>query len=140
MDSAKVLIPCSRFTPATILPALPTTSTTSAAGAQSGSMAFSDRTVPSSVAAPRLAVGKRLRISNAKLEQECEAKQQGLEESSRPKPALVTIKEAVSGFLNSRRRRRQARRIDGNATRGRQRCRDLPAATPGTARYRHISG
>jgi hypothetical protein len=27
MDSAKVLIPCSRFTPATILPALPTTST-----------------------------------------------------------------------------------------------------------------
>src|ERR1700722_744795 len=95
---------------------------------------------PSSVATPRLAVGKRLRISNAKLEQECEAKQQGLEESSRPKPALVTIKEAVSGFLNSRRRRRQARRIDGNATRGRQRCRDLPAATPGTARYRHISG
>ena len=28
MDSAKVLIPCSRFTPATILPALLTTSTT----------------------------------------------------------------------------------------------------------------
>ena len=59
MDSAKVLIPCSRFTPDTILPALPTTSTTNVAAAQSGSMAFSDRMAPSSVAAPRPAVGKK---------------------------------------------------------------------------------
>jgi hypothetical protein len=50
-------------------------------------MAFSDRTAPSSVAAPRLAVAKRLRISNAKLEQEYEAKQQGLEEA--PSDLLV---------------------------------------------------
>ena len=38
-----------------------------------------------------------------KLEEEYEAKQQGLEEASRPKPALVTVKEAVSRFLNSKR-------------------------------------
>jgi integrase/recombinase XerD len=38
-----------------------------------------------------------------KLEEEYEAKQQGLEETSRPKPALVTVKEAVSRFLNSKR-------------------------------------
>jgi len=65
MDSATRPIPSSPFTPATILPALPTTSTTNVAAAQSGSMAFSDRMAPSSVAAPRPAVGKRLRISNA---------------------------------------------------------------------------
>ncbi len=38
-----------------------------------------------------------------KLEEEYEAKQQGLEEASRPKPALVTVKETVSRFLNSKR-------------------------------------
>jgi integrase/recombinase XerD len=38
-----------------------------------------------------------------KLEEEYDAKQQGLEEASRPKPALVTVKEAVSRFLNSKR-------------------------------------
>lgn len=38
-----------------------------------------------------------------KLEEEYEAKQQGLEEASRPKPALGTVKEAVSRFLNSKR-------------------------------------
>jgi len=38
-----------------------------------------------------------------KLEEEYEAKQQGLEEASRPKPALVTVKEAVSRFLTSKR-------------------------------------
>jgi integrase/recombinase XerD len=38
-----------------------------------------------------------------KLEEEYEAKQQGLEEASRPKPAFVTVKEAVSRFLNSKR-------------------------------------
>ena len=38
-----------------------------------------------------------------KLEEEYEAKQQGLEEASRPEPALVTVKEAVSRFLNSKR-------------------------------------
>ncbi len=38
-----------------------------------------------------------------KLEEEYEAKQQGLEETSRPKPALVTVKDAVSRFLTSKR-------------------------------------
>jgi len=38
------------------------------------------------------------------LVEEYEAKQQGLQEASRPKPALVTVKEAVSRFLNSKRR------------------------------------
>jgi hypothetical protein len=38
-----------------------------------------------------------------KLEEEYEAKQQGLEKGSRPKPALVTVKDAVSRFLNSKR-------------------------------------
>ncbi len=38
-----------------------------------------------------------------KLEEEYEAKQQGLEEAFRPKPALITVKEAVSRFLNSKR-------------------------------------
>jgi len=38
-----------------------------------------------------------------KLEEEYEAKQRGIEEASRPKPALVTVKEAVSRFLNSKR-------------------------------------
>lgn len=38
-----------------------------------------------------------------KLEEEYEAKQQRLEDASRPKPALVTVKEAVSRFLNSKR-------------------------------------
>jgi integrase/recombinase XerD len=38
-----------------------------------------------------------------KLEEEYEAKQQGLEEASRPKPALVTVEDAVSRFLNSKR-------------------------------------
>jgi len=98
-----VLIPCSRFTLATILLALPTTSTTSAAGAQSGSMAFSDLMAPSSVAAPRPRSWERAEDFKRKLEEEFEAKQQGLEEASRPKPALVTVKEAVSRFLNSKR-------------------------------------
>src|SRR5450755_4322851 len=70
---------------------------------QSGSMAFSDRMAPSSVAAPRAAFGKRLRIFKRKLGEEYEAKQEGLEEASRPKPTPVTVKEAVSGFLNSKR-------------------------------------
>ncbi|PYX27222.1 MAG: hypothetical protein DMG80_19235 [Acidobacteria bacterium] len=38
-----------------------------------------------------------------KLEEEYEANQQGLEEASRPKPVPVTVKEAVSRFLNSKR-------------------------------------
>ena len=38
-----------------------------------------------------------------KLEEEYEAKLQGLEEASRPKPALVTVKDAVSRFLTSKR-------------------------------------
>ncbi|MGB6384928.1 MAG: hypothetical protein WBF25_06870, partial [Terriglobales bacterium] len=38
-----------------------------------------------------------------KLEEEYEAKQKGLEEASRPEPALVTVKEAVARFLNSKR-------------------------------------
>src|SRR3984885_12214000 len=38
------------------------------------------------------------------LVEEYEAKQQGLQEASRPKPALVTVKDAVSRFLNSKRR------------------------------------
>ena len=98
-----MLIPCSRFTLATILLALPTTSTTSAAGAQSGSMAFSDLMAPSSVAAPRPRSWERAEDFKRKLEEEFEAKQQRLEEASRPKPALVTVKEAVSRFLNSKR-------------------------------------
>jgi hypothetical protein len=38
-----------------------------------------------------------------KLEEEYEAKQEGLEEASRPKSAPATVKEAVSRFLNSKR-------------------------------------
>src|ERR1700690_124417 len=38
-----------------------------------------------------------------KLEEEYEAKQQGLEEASRPKRNLVTVKVAVSRFLNNKR-------------------------------------
>src|ERR1700692_1664211 len=38
-----------------------------------------------------------------RLEEEYEAKLQGLDEASRPKLALVTVKEAVSRFLNSKR-------------------------------------
>src|SRR5579863_4045506 len=38
-----------------------------------------------------------------KLEEEYDAKQQGFEEASRPSPALVTVKDAVSRFLNSKR-------------------------------------
>ena len=38
-----------------------------------------------------------------KLEEEYEAKQQGLEEASRPEPTLVTVKDAVARFLNSKR-------------------------------------
>ncbi len=34
---------------------------------------------------------------------EYEAKQKGLEEVSRPEPTLVTVKEAVARFLNSKR-------------------------------------
>jgi integrase/recombinase XerD len=38
-----------------------------------------------------------------KLEEEYEAKQKGLAEASRPRPAFVTVKEAVGRFLNSKR-------------------------------------
>lgn len=38
-----------------------------------------------------------------KLEEEYEAKQEGLEEASRPEPALVTVKDGVGRFLNSKR-------------------------------------
>jgi hypothetical protein len=38
-----------------------------------------------------------------KLEEEYEAKEKGLEEASRPEPTLVTVKEAVARFLNSKR-------------------------------------
>jgi integrase/recombinase XerD len=38
-----------------------------------------------------------------KLEEEYEAKQKGLEDASRPEPTLVTVKEAVARFLNSKR-------------------------------------
>ena len=38
-----------------------------------------------------------------KLEEEYEAKEKGLDEASRPEPALVTVKEAVARFLNSKR-------------------------------------
>ena len=38
-----------------------------------------------------------------KLEEEYEAKEKGQEEASRPEPALVTVKEAVRRFLNSKR-------------------------------------
>jgi integrase len=38
-----------------------------------------------------------------KLEEEYEAKAKRLEEASRPEPALVTVKEAVARFLNSKR-------------------------------------
>jgi hypothetical protein len=96
-----VLIPCSLSTPATTLPALQTTSITSVADAPSGSMASSDRMAPSSVAAPRPAVGTE--DFKRKLEEECEAKQRGLEEASRPEPTLVTVKDAVARFLNSNR-------------------------------------
>jgi integrase len=37
-----------------------------------------------------------------KLEEEYEAKEKGLDEASRPEPALVTVKEAVARFLNSK--------------------------------------
>jgi integrase/recombinase XerD len=38
-----------------------------------------------------------------RLEEEYEAKEKGLDEASRPEPALVTVKEAVARFLNSKR-------------------------------------
>jgi integrase len=38
-----------------------------------------------------------------KLQEEYEAKQTALEEASRPEPALITVKEAVTRFLNSKR-------------------------------------
>jgi integrase len=38
-----------------------------------------------------------------KLEEQYAAKEKGLEEASRPEPALVTVKEAVARFLNSKR-------------------------------------
>lgn len=38
-----------------------------------------------------------------KLEEEYEAKQKGLDEASRPEPALVTVKDGVGRFLNSKR-------------------------------------
>ena len=38
-----------------------------------------------------------------KLEEEYEAKEKGLEEASRPEPAVVTVKEAVARFLSSKR-------------------------------------
>jgi integrase len=38
-----------------------------------------------------------------KLEEEYETKQKGLEDASRPEPTLVTVKEAVARFLNSKR-------------------------------------
>src|ERR1700692_3065095 len=38
-----------------------------------------------------------------KLEEEYEAKRQGLVEACRPKPALVTVNDAVSRFLTSKR-------------------------------------
>jgi len=38
-----------------------------------------------------------------KLEEEYKAKEKGLEEGSRPEPALVSVKEAVARFLNSKR-------------------------------------
>jgi hypothetical protein len=56
-----------------------------------------------SVAAPRPAVGKMLRISNGSWKRKYEAKERGLEEASRPEPALVTVKEAVAHFLNNKR-------------------------------------
>jgi integrase/recombinase XerD len=38
-----------------------------------------------------------------KLEDEYEAKQKGLEEVTRPEPAVLTVKDAVARFLNSKR-------------------------------------
>ena len=97
-----MLIPCSRFTPATILPALPTTSTTRAAAAQSGLTAFSVRMVPSSAVVRRPAVGKEPNFKR-KLEEEYEAKERSLEQSSRPEPVVVAVKDVVARFLNSKR-------------------------------------
>jgi hypothetical protein len=58
---------------------------------------------PSSVVAPRPAVGKKAEDFKRKLEEEYEAKQKGLQEASRPEPALVTIKEAATGGLSIKR-------------------------------------
>jgi hypothetical protein len=68
MDSAKGPNSCSLFTPATILPALRAISTTSAAAVQSGSTAYLDLMVLSSVcwsdsSSPRL--GTTLNLSPA---------------------------------------------------------------------------
>jgi hypothetical protein len=103
MDSAKRPNSCSLSTPATILPALPTTSTTNVAAAQSGSMAFLGSDGPFIRRSAKTRSWERAEDFKRGLEEEYEAKQQGLEEASRPKPALVTVKEAVSRFLNSKR-------------------------------------
>jgi hypothetical protein len=50
---------------------------------------------------PKAAQGVLEFSARKSIEEEYEAKQQGLEEASRPKPALVTVKEAVSRFLNA---------------------------------------
>jgi hypothetical protein len=102
MDPAKVLIPCSRFTPATILPALLTTSL------QALPLSKVDQW-HSRIGWPIIRRSAKTRSwENAedfkrKLEEEYEAKERRLEEASRPEPALVTVKEAVAHFLNNKR-------------------------------------
>jgi len=65
-------------------------------------MAYSDLMVPSSVVVRRPAVGEKAEDFKRKLEEEFEAKESGLAEASRPEPALVSVKEAVTRLWTQR--------------------------------------
>jgi hypothetical protein len=96
-----VLIPCSRFTPATIRP--------------SDDINYKRRRCPKWINGILGSDGPFIRRSaktrsweraedfKRKLEEEYEAKERSLEESSRPEPVVVAVKDVVARFLNSKR-------------------------------------
>ena len=59
--------------------------------------------VPLSAVVRKPAVWERAEDFKRNLEAEYEAKEKSLEETARPEPTLVTVKEAVARFLNSKR-------------------------------------
>ena len=84
-------------------PARPTTSTTSAAAVRSGSMVSSDRMGHSFAVARRRGVGKRQKSSNDSWSLEYEAKQNGDREVVALAPEKISVKDAVSRFITSKR-------------------------------------
>ena len=102
MDSAKRPNSCSPFTPATTLPARLTTSITSAAAAQSGSMEFWERMVPS-FAGAKTRNWEKAEEFKRELESEYEVRQNGHRESVAVGPEKVSVKDAVSRFISSKR-------------------------------------